>query len=111
MNLWASTGGGAATTRSRGRRRIAVWAMLMFLLSLLVQYATFVGTSPQVHDAVTSPGFVDWVPCRDESDPGSRNGTRGPDESVGRACVLPGSPPWTRRAPRQAHADVQETSN
>jgi uncharacterized repeat protein (TIGR01451 family) len=50
MNLWARTGGGAATTRTRGRRRIAVWAMLMFLLSLLVQYASFVGTVSAVHD-------------------------------------------------------------
>ena len=50
MNLWASSGGGSATTRSRGRRRIAVWAMLMFMLSLLVQYATFVGTVSAVHD-------------------------------------------------------------
>ena len=50
MNLWANTGGGAATSRPRGRRRIAVWAMLMFLLSLLVQYASFVGTVAAVHD-------------------------------------------------------------
>ena len=50
MNLWSSTGGGAATTRARGRRRIAAWAVLMFVLSLLVQYASFVGTVAAVHD-------------------------------------------------------------
>ena len=52
MNLWADSGGGAATARSRGRRRFAFVAMLLFMLSLLVQYASFVGTPPAlaVHD-------------------------------------------------------------
>ena len=52
MNLWSS-GGTAATLRSeRGRRRLAVSAMILFLLSLLVQYASFVGAPPAlaVHD-------------------------------------------------------------
>src|SRR5215212_8156339 len=52
MNLWSS-GGAAATLRSeRGRRRLAVSAMILFLLSLLVQYASFAGAPPAlaVHD-------------------------------------------------------------
>jgi uncharacterized repeat protein (TIGR01451 family) len=51
MNLWASTGGRAATTRlGKGRSRLAVLASLVFLLSILLQYASFVGSVAAVHD-------------------------------------------------------------
>ena len=51
MNLWASTGGRAATARlGKGRSRLAVLATLVFLLSILLQYASFVGSVAAVHD-------------------------------------------------------------
>jgi uncharacterized repeat protein (TIGR01451 family) len=52
MNLWSS-GGAAATLRSeRGRRRLAISAMVVFMLSVLVQYASFAGapSALAVHD-------------------------------------------------------------
>ncbi len=60
MRRASDIGGGAATTRlgtswhgeAGGKRRLAILAMLLFLLSLLVQYASFVAVSPvaAVHD-------------------------------------------------------------
>ena len=51
MNLWASTGGRAATARlGKGRSRLAISATLVFVLSILLQYASFVGTVAAVHD-------------------------------------------------------------